>query len=52
MILLPRSVKIFVATAPANLHRSFEGLSNEVRCVSVLTHPEGLVRTFSAGRAA
>jgi transposase len=32
MILLPRSVKIFVATAPANLHRSFEGLSNEVRC--------------------
>lgn len=33
MILLPRSVKIFVATAPANLHRSFEGLSNEVRCV-------------------
>jgi transposase len=33
MILLPRSVRIFVATAPANLHRSFEGLSNEVRCV-------------------
>lgn len=33
MILLPRAVKIFVATAPANLHRSFEGLSNEVRCV-------------------
>lgn len=33
MILLPRSVKVFVATAPANLHRSFEGLSNEVRCV-------------------
>jgi transposase len=33
MILLPRSVKIFVATAPANLHRSFEGLSNEVRCI-------------------
>jgi transposase len=33
VILLPRSVKIFVSTAPANLHRSFEGLSNEVRCV-------------------
>jgi transposase len=32
MILLPRSVKIFVATAPVDLHRSFEGLSNEVRC--------------------
>jgi transposase len=33
MILLPKSVKIFVATAPVDLHRSFEGLSNEVRCV-------------------
>lgn len=33
MILLPRSVKIYVATAAMNLHRSFEGLSNEVRCV-------------------
>lgn len=33
MILLPRSVKIYLATAPMNLHRSFEGLSNEVRCV-------------------
>lgn len=35
MILLPRSVRIYVATAPANLRKSFEGLSNEVR--SVLT---------------
>src|SRR5258708_6150087 len=33
MILLPKSVKIFVGTAPVDLHRSFEGLSNEVRCV-------------------
>lgn len=32
MILLPKSVKIYVATAPVDLHRSFEGLSNEVRC--------------------
>ncbi len=31
MILLPRSVQIYVATAPANLRKSFEGLSNEVR---------------------
>lgn len=31
MILLPSSVRVFVATTPANLHRSFEGLSNEVR---------------------
>jgi transposase len=33
MILLPRSVHIYVATAPANLRKSFEGLSNEVRTV-------------------
>ncbi len=33
MILLPRSVKIYLATGPVNLHRSFEGLSNEVRTV-------------------
>lgn len=31
MILLPRSVRIYVATAPTNLRKSFEGLSNEVR---------------------
>lgn len=31
MILLPRSVRIYVATGPANLRKSFEGLSNEVR---------------------
>lgn len=33
MILLPRSVKMYAATAPANLRKSFEGLSNEVRSV-------------------
>lgn len=33
MILLPRAVRIYVAIAPANLRKSFEGLSNEVRCV-------------------
>lgn len=31
MILLPQSVRIHVATAPTNLRKSFEGLSNEVR---------------------
>jgi transposase len=31
MILLPRSVRIYAATTPANLRKSFEGLSNEVR---------------------
>ncbi|MBK8938186.1 MAG: IS66 family insertion sequence element accessory protein TnpB, partial [Polyangiaceae bacterium] len=33
MILLPSSVRVYVATAAANLRKSFEGLSNEVRCV-------------------
>lgn len=33
MILLPKSVKIYAATEPANLRKSFEGLSNEVRTV-------------------
>jgi transposase len=31
MILLPRSVRIYVATAPTNLRQSFEGLTNQVR---------------------
>lgn len=33
MILLPRAVRVYFATSPANLRRSFEGLSNEVRSV-------------------
>jgi transposase len=33
VILLPRSVKIYAARDPANLRKSFEGLSNEVRAV-------------------
>jgi transposase len=33
MLLLPRAVKVYVATAPCNLRRSFDGLSNEVRAV-------------------
>jgi transposase len=31
VILLPSAVRVYVATAPANLRKSFEGLSNEVR---------------------
>jgi transposase len=31
VIFLPRSVRIYVAREPANLRKSFEGLSNEVR---------------------
>jgi transposase len=30
MILVPRSVRVYFATQPTNLRRSFEGLSNEV----------------------
>jgi transposase len=33
MILIPRAVRVYVATYPVNLRKSFEGLSNEVRCV-------------------
>ena len=36
MILLPRAVRVYFATAATNLRKSFEGLSNEVR--SVLSH--------------
>ena len=32
MILLPKSVQIYVALAPASLRKSFEGLTNAVRC--------------------
>ena len=46
MILLPRSVKVFVATAAVNLHRSFEGLSNEVRCVLAADPLSGHVFIF------
>jgi len=31
MILLPRAVKVYVATQPVNLRKSFDGLSNEAR---------------------
>ena len=31
MILVPRSVRVYFATQPMNLRRSFEGLSNEIR---------------------
>lgn len=33
MILLPASVRVFVATTPTNLRCSFEGLSNAVRAL-------------------
>jgi len=33
MILIPRAVKIYVATHPVSLRKSFDGLMNEVRSV-------------------
>lgn len=33
MLLLPRAVRIYVATAPVNLRQSFDGLTNAVRGV-------------------
>ncbi|NJN65116.1 MAG: IS66 family insertion sequence element accessory protein TnpB [Acidobacteria bacterium] len=33
MILFPRAVRIYVATQPVNLRKSFDGLSAEVRSV-------------------
>ena len=33
MILLPRAVRVYFATQPVSLRRSFDGLSNEVRAV-------------------
>ena len=31
MILLPRAVRVYFATQPANLRQSFEGLTNQIR---------------------
>lgn len=46
MILLPRSVRIYVATAPTNLRQSFEGLSNTVRVALALDPLSGHVFLF------
>jgi transposase len=46
VILLPRAVRIYVATTPANLRRSFEGLSNEVRSILSLDPISGHVFVF------
>lgn len=46
MILLPRSVRMYVSTSPANLRKSFEGLSNEVRSVLLADPLSGHVFIF------
>ena len=33
MILVPRAVRVYFATQPTNLRKSFDGLSNEIRTV-------------------
>lgn len=46
MILLPRAVRVYVATQPENLRKSFDGLSNEVRSVLALDPLSGHVFVF------
>ena len=51
MILLPRSVRIYVATEPTNLRKSFEGLSNDVRSLLLSDPLSGHVFIFLNRRA-
>jgi transposase len=51
MILLPRSVRVYVATEPTNLRKSFEGLSNDVRSVLSADPLSGHVFLFLNRRA-
>lgn len=46
MMLLPRAVRVYVATAPCNLRRSFEGLTNEVRETLAMDPLSGHVFVF------
>ncbi len=46
MLFLPRAVKVYVATAPSNLRRSFDRLSNEVRAVLAKDPLSGRVFVF------
>lgn len=46
MILLSRAVRIYVATQPVNLRKSFDGLSNEVRSVLARDPLSGHVFVF------
>ncbi len=46
MILLPRSVRIYMAVGPVSLRKSFEGLSNEVRGVLALDPVSGHLFIF------
>lgn len=46
MLLLSRAVHVYVATAPCNLKKSFEGLTNEVRQVQAKDPLSGHVFVF------
>lgn len=46
MMFLPRAVRVYVATGPCNLRKSFEGLSNEVRAVLAKDPLSGHVFVF------
>ena len=46
MIFLPRAVRVYFATAPVNLRKSFDGLSNEVRAVLARDPLSGHVFVF------
>jgi transposase len=46
MILLPRAVRVYMATRPENLRKSFDGLSNEVRSVLAKDPLSGHVFVF------
>lgn len=46
MLVLPRSVRVYIATVPVSLRKSFEGLSNEVRAVLARDPLSGHVFVF------
>lgn len=46
MIVVPRAVRVYFATTPVSLRRSFEGLSNEVRAVLARDPLSGHVFVF------
>jgi transposase len=46
VIVLPRAVRVYFATTPVNLHKSFDGLANEVRSVLAKDPLSGHVFVF------
>lgn len=46
MMLLPRAVRVYVATEPVHMRRSFDGLTAEVRSVLALDPLSGHVFVF------